>query len=611
MFEERAKYRMRYVFCLVIMSIILLSNVSFSVTPCHAAIVFADDFNDGNYDGWIVPFGNWTFVDNALLVRYSKDTFRNGGLIYHASTIAYGTWSYDMYNVPGKLHEMFPIIEEFTPDESYDYHLITKLTTTNPEILFGKDIGKNFGLRIAVWVSDSDIDGSWHHMDITRETNGRFRIYLNRMLIIDAVDSTFTTSKYVGFLCDPDGPKIDNIVVSDAIDIHPSAITCTVSSASLAVGDAVTISGSITSDTDSLPLPQIGMPVTLSYQTNGTWVPLATVTSTTDGHYTHTWTPPIAGAYQLRASWTGDNAFGGALSSEVPLTVSKTSTTISCAVSSSDVTEGNSATISGAITPLIAETMVTLTYQKPDGSTVTRTVPSDVDGEYSDSYTPDTEGAWSVTVSWDGDGSYEGTTSSTTSFTVTKSGCLIATATYGSELTPQVQFLRDFREKRVLQTFAGHQFMTVFNSFYYSWSPNIADTIRSYDSVATVMKPILYPLIGILQVSEGIFSVLSFNPELAVVATGCIASALITGIYLLPLTLLISYFRKRAVSRALVSGVGIIWLASLCAIVLAELTQSSALMMTATGSFVLATMGATVLSMMNVLLAFLKKRLQS
>jgi hypothetical protein len=121
------------------------------------------------------------------------------------------------------------------------------------------------------------------------------------------------------------------------------------------------------------------------------------------------------------------------------------------------------------------------------------------------------------------------------------------------------------------------------------------------------MKPILYPLIGVLQVSEGLFSALSFSPELAVVTTGFVASAFIAGIYLLPLSLLISYFRKKVLSPSLLSALGVIWLASLTAILFAELTQSSAVMMTATGVFVLTTMGLTVLSMTTALLSILKK----
>ena len=48
-------------------------------------------------------------------------------------------------------------------------------------------------------------------------------------------------------------------------------------------------------------------------------------------------------------------------------------------------------------------------------------------------------------------------------------GCLIATAAFGSEMAPQVQFLREIRDGTVLQTQSGSTFMTGFNQFYYSF----------------------------------------------------------------------------------------------------------------------------------------------
>ena len=57
-------------------------------------------------------------------------------------------------------------------------------------------------------------------------------------------------------------------------------------------------------------------------------------------------------------------------------------------------------------------------------------------------------------------------------------GCLIATATFGSEMAPQVQFLREIRDNTVLQTESGVSFMAGFNQFYYSFSPVIADYER-------------------------------------------------------------------------------------------------------------------------------------
>src|SRR3970040_1565795 len=54
-------------------------------------------------------------------------------------------------------------------------------------------------------------------------------------------------------------------------------------------------------------------------------------------------------------------------------------------------------------------------------------------------------------------------------------GCLIATATFGSELSPQVQSLRELRDKTLLQTTSGSSFMNGFNQFYYLFSPTVAD----------------------------------------------------------------------------------------------------------------------------------------
>ena len=57
-------------------------------------------------------------------------------------------------------------------------------------------------------------------------------------------------------------------------------------------------------------------------------------------------------------------------------------------------------------------------------------------------------------------------------------GCLIATATFGSELAPQVQQLRELRDNTILSTESGTVFMSGFNQFYYSFSPVIADMER-------------------------------------------------------------------------------------------------------------------------------------
>jgi len=77
-------------------------------------------------------------------------------------------------------------------------------------------------------------------------------------------------------------------------------------------------------------------------------------------------------------------------------------------------------------------------------------------------------------------------------------GCLIATATYGSELAPQVQLLREIRDNTVLQTQSGTSFMTAFNQFYYSFSPAVADYERENAVFKETVKLILTPLLASL-----------------------------------------------------------------------------------------------------------------
>jgi len=74
-------------------------------------------------------------------------------------------------------------------------------------------------------------------------------------------------------------------------------------------------------------------------------------------------------------------------------------------------------------------------------------------------------------------------------------GCLIATAAFGSEMAPQVQFLREIRDNTVLQTQSGTTFMTGFNQFYYSFSPTIADYERENPAFKEAVKLTLTPLL--------------------------------------------------------------------------------------------------------------------
>ena len=73
--------------------------------------------------------------------------------------------------------------------------------------------------------------------------------------------------------------------------------------------------------------------------------------------------------------------------------------------------------------------------------------------------------------------------------------CLIATAAFGSELSPQVQQLRELRDNIILSTQSGTAFMTTFNQFYYSFSPTIADYEREQPIFKEAVKITLTPML--------------------------------------------------------------------------------------------------------------------
>ena len=79
-------------------------------------------------------------------------------------------------------------------------------------------------------------------------------------------------------------------------------------------------------------------------------------------------------------------------------------------------------------------------------------------------------------------------------------GCLIATATYGSELAPQVQQLRELRDGTILSTESGIAFMTGFNQLYYSFSPIIADYERENSIFKEIVKISITPMLSSLSI---------------------------------------------------------------------------------------------------------------
>ena len=120
-------------------------------------------------------------------------------------------------------------------------------------------------------------------------------------------------------------------------------------------------------------------------------------------------------------------------------------------------------------------------------------------------------------------------------------GCLIATATFGSELAPQVQFLREIRDNTILQTESGASFMAGFNQFYYLFSPAVADYERENPAFKEAVKLTLTPLLTsltLLQYTE-------IDSEYEMLGYGISVILLNIGMYFLAPAVLIMKVKKR------------------------------------------------------------------
>lgn len=174
------------------------------------------------------------------------------------------------------------------------------------------------------------------------------------------------------------------------------------------------------------------------------------------------------------------------------------------------------------------------------------------------------------------------------------SGCLIATAAFGSELTPQVQFLRNFRDHYILSTVSGSAFMSAFNSIYYSFSPQVADYERGQPWLQATVKAGLYPLFGILMTAEKAYTVKA--GDVGSILAGATASSLIGAVYLWP----VGFAACRKVKgRLLVIIVG-----AVAGVLVATLVALPTMLPFSTATFVVVVAGAAAIAVAKTIRYF-------
>ena len=209
-------------------------------------------------------------------------------------------------------------------------------------------------------------------------------------------------------------------VGTETIEIHfldkeESVVSCSATPTNIALGNAISISGSLTPSTNDVNVTIIyTTPQILGGQTLHREVRVSP-----NGGFNDTFKPLAVGSWFVRAYWEGNITVQSSTSAEISFIVSKTASSISCSLSSPlPVNEGETITIFGNTIPNISGAIIFLNYTKPEKTYSIIRVETNDNGAYSDNVTPLERGVWTVRASWEGDETMEGAISSEVSFTV-------------------------------------------------------------------------------------------------------------------------------------------------------------------------------------------------
>jgi len=360
----------------------------------------------------------------------------------------------------------------------------------------------------------------------------------------------------------------------------------------------VTITATLVSGTaQPLSLTLSGLPAGTSYNFNpATITPTGSSTLIID-------TSNLDGDYTIIVT-----ASGGGVSKQTTIQLHVTKQqpfdfTISVSPSSVEINQGESTTVVITVTKTSGTAKpVTLTLiGLPSGASYSFN-PSSVTPTGSSVLTINAgsaKGSYTLLVKGTADGVEK---TATFTLTIKEKKCIIATATYGSEVSGEVNLLRRFRDNVVLNSYAGRQFYVAFNAFYYSWSPYVAQIIHENGWLKTPFKIVLYPLIGALLLATNIVQPIIFlNQELAVYLAGTIISILLGIIYIASIISLYIRFDFRGYIRKSIY----LSILSLVLCIVVQFLSISILLTILTSIYILLVMMSTSLIIIHNLSKFL------
>jgi hypothetical protein len=203
-----------------------------SVLIPDPSIVWQDDFDDGDTEGWEPlrsKLGKDYFVNEGVLNFGDK-----GGWLRHTSSVTTGSWSFDVF-IPDKWGQTeFTFISSIPGSENDEFSSLQIQigTYSDTEFVFRycyglQDIGdykipQDIMVDWGIIGKRENITG-WRHVDITRDDNGNLKFYFDGELFLDTIVDYPYEADYFGIRYCCEGPALDNVVVrNQVIDIQPT-----------------------------------------------------------------------------------------------------------------------------------------------------------------------------------------------------------------------------------------------------------------------------------------------------------------------------------------------------------------------------------------------------
>ncbi|MHA2428511.1 MAG: hypothetical protein ACXADB_10850 [Candidatus Hermodarchaeia archaeon] len=200
-----------------------LASALYYIPAVDAATVWSDNFTDGDTNGWTVHLGGFSASSN-----YLQGTQSTANHISRTSTEAYGTWRFDLHiwedSVVTDTMSLFFMASDlnagndYYPDNGYAIQIGHGfIGTTSAFALVRYDNAVRNAMDI---YTPANTQGTFH-FDITRDVDDHIYVYIDDTLVMDRVNSAHSTSESFFWFATGTGNWLDNIVVSDTVDITP------------------------------------------------------------------------------------------------------------------------------------------------------------------------------------------------------------------------------------------------------------------------------------------------------------------------------------------------------------------------------------------------------